>query len=221
MINIEALYNITYGLYIVSAGNKEKGNGYIANTVFQITSDPIKFAISCNKDNYTEELIEKHKSFAVSVLHQKTKAETFGNFGFKSGKESDKLEGITVKYGKTGAPIILDDSIAYFEFKLKEKIDQGSHWLFIGELVDAQIIDKTFDPMTYAFYKTDRKGVAPKNAPTYIKKENTSKKTSKKYKCKVCGHVYDDGIEDIKFTELPDDWMCPTCGVTKENFEEI
>ena len=221
MINIEALYNITYGLYIISAGNKEKGNGYIANTVFQITSDPIKFAISCNKDNYTEELIEKHKSFAVSVLHKEAKPETFRNFGFKSGKESNKLEGINVKYGKTGAPIILDDSIAYFEFKLKEKIDQGSHWLFIGELVDAQIIDKTFEPMTYAFYKTDRKGVAPKNAPTYIKKENTSNNTSKKYKCTVCGHIYDDGIEAIKFTELPDDWMCPTCGVTKENFEII
>ncbi len=221
MINIEALYHITYGLYIVSSGNKTEGNGYIANTVFQITSDPIKFAISCNKDNYTEKLIKKYKNFAVSVLHQKTKPETFGNFGFKSGKDFNKLEGFNIKYGKKGVPIVLDDSIAWFEFELREKIDQGSHWLFIGELVDAQIIDKTFEPMTYAFYKTERKGVAPKNAPTYIKEEKKQTKRLKVYQCAVCGHIYDDNIEKIKFEDLPDDWVCPTCGVNKEEFSEI
>jgi len=205
MINLEALHNITYGLYIVSSGNNTEGNGYIANTVFQITSDPVKFAISCNKNNYTEKLIEKYQNFAISVLHQKTKPETFGNFGFKSGKNINKLDGLNIKYGKTGAPVILNDSIAYFEFKLSEKIDQGSHWLFIGELANAQIIDKTFDPMTYAFYKTDRKGVAPKNAPTYIKKDKMQTTTKLKvYQCAVCGHIYDNSIEKIKFEDLPD-----------------
>ena len=221
MDNLNALNKITYGLYIVSAGNKEKGNGYISNTVFQITSDPIKFAISCNKKNYTSELIEKHKNLSVSVLKQNTKSELIGIFGFKTGKDFNKLEGMTVKYGITGAPVILDDTIAYLEFKLIEKINQGSHNLYIGELVDSKVIEINGEPLTYDYYKTVKKGTAPKNAPTYIKKELPENTNSKIYKCSVCGHIYDDSKEKIKFKDLPDEWTCPICGVTKEHFTEI
>lgn len=221
MINLKALYHITYGLYIVSSGNTKNGNGYISNTVFQITSSPAKFAISCNKDNYTSELIQKFKTFSVSVLHRNTKPETFGTFGFKTGKTFNKLKGMNIKSGKTGTLIILDDSIAYLEFKLTETIDEGTHLLFIGELVDAQIIDKNLEPITYAYYRNLKKGVAPKNAPTYIEQKEIKKPDSKIYKCSVCGHIYDDSIEDVKFENLPDNWICPTCGVTKENFIEL
>ena len=221
MINIEALYNITYGLYIVSAGTVETGNAYIANTVFQITSSPAKFAISCNKKNYTSELIQKFKSFTVSILHQNTKPETFGTFGFKSGKNFNKLEGMNLKSGKTGALIVLDDSIAYLEFKLSEKIDMGTHWIFIGELVDAQTIDESAEPLTYAYYRNFKKGTAPKNAPTYIKNKESKKTNTKVYKCSVCGHIYDDSTEKIKFEDLPEEWTCPTCGVSKDEFSEI
>lgn len=221
MINLKALYHITYGLYIVSSGNTKNGNGYISNTVFQITSSPAKFAISCNKDNYTSELIQKFKTFSVSVLHRNTKPETFGTFGFKTGKTFDKLKGMNIKSGKTGTLIILNDSIAYLEFKLIETIDEGTHLLFIGELVDAQIIDNTLEPITYAYYRNFKKGIAPKNAPTYIEEKEIKKPDSKIYKCSVCGHIYDDSIEDVKFENLPDNWICPTCGVTKENFIEL
>jgi len=223
MINKEALNYISYGLYIVSSGNKEKANGYIANTVFQITSEPAKFAISCNKNNYTSELIREYKSFSVSILKQETKSDTIGNFGFKSGKNFNKSEGFDIKYGKTGTPIFTNDSIAYLEFKLTDVIDINSHFLFIGELVDTQMIGKSETPLTYAYYKNVKKGIAPKNAPTYIKKENAKNKNTKLkiYKCSICGHIYDNNIEKIKFEELPDDWKCPTCGVSKEEFSEI
>ncbi len=221
MDNFNVLNKITYGLYIVSSGNKEKGNGFISNTVFQITSDPIKFAVSCNKNNFTSELIEKHKNFSVSVLKQNTKSELIGIFGFKTGKTFDKLKDMNIQYGKTGVPIVTDDTLAYLEFKLIEKIDQGSHNLYIGGLIDSKLMNADENVLTYDYYKTVKKGTAPKNAPTYIKKELPEKTNSKIYKCSVCGHIYDDKIEKIKFEDLPDDWTCPTCGVTKEHFSEI
>ena len=221
MINIEALYHISYGLYIVSSGNKKEGNAYIANTVFQITSEPAKFAVSCNKDNYTSSLIEKHQKFSVSILNKNTKSETIGNFGFKSGKNFNKFENFQIQYGKNECPIVLTDSNAFLEFKLTDTIDFGTHFLFIGELINAQILHSDEEPLTYAYYKNVKKGTAPKNAPTYIKKENKNKKAEKIYKCNVCGHIYDNNTEKIKFENLPDDWTCPVCGVGKSEFSEI
>lgn len=225
MIDFNSLFKITYGMYIVSSGDRNTGNGYISNTVFQVTSTPAKFAASCNKDNYTSKLIEEFQHFSVSILHQKTDANTFGTFGFKSGKDIDKLSAKEVKYGISGTPIILNDSIAYLECKVVEKIDMGTHWLFIGELIDAQIINDTEDPMTYDYYHKVKKGNAPKNAPTYIdKKKLVKKQESTKlpiYECIVCGHIYDDNEDDIKFVDLPEDWACPTCGAEKEDFTRI
>ncbi len=219
-MNIEALYNISYGLYIVSSGNKETGNGYIANTVFQITSEPAKFAVSCNKNNFTSEFIKKHKAFSVSILNRNAKSETIGNFGFKTGKKFNKLKGFDIKYGKTNVPVILNDSIAYMEFKLTDEIDMGAHILFIGELADAQMIAEG-EPLSYDYYRKAKKGVTPKNAPSYIKKEKTKKSEGKIYKCNVCGHIYDNNKEKTKFEDLPEDWTCPTCGVSKSEFSEI
>ncbi len=219
-MTLEALYNISYGLYIVSSGNRETGNGYIANTVFQITSEPPKFAVSCNKNNFTSEFIKKYKTFSVSILSQNAKSETIGNFGFKTGKNFNKLHGFDIKYGKTDVPVVLNDSIAYMEFKLTDEIDMGTHILFIGELIDAQMIAEG-EPLTYDYYRKAKKGVTPKNAPSYIKKEKIKKSEGKVYKCNVCGHIYDNNKEKIKFEDLPEDWTCPTCGISKSEFSEI
>ncbi len=197
MIDFNVLNKISYGLYIVSSGDKVNANAYIANTVFQITAEPAKFAISCNKDNFTSELIQKYKNFSVSILKQETRSETIGNFGFKSGKDSDKSEGFNVIYGKLGTPIFIDDTVAYMEFVLKEIIDVGTHFLFIGELIETKMLNNEEIPLTYSHYKNIKKGIAPKNAPTYIKKINRRSEKLKVYKCAVCGHIYDDNIEKI------------------------
>lgn len=216
MMNQEALYKITYGLYIVCSGDRKQGNGFISNTFFQVTSSPAQFAVCCNKDNYTAELIEKYGNFSVSVLHQNTAAEVFGRFGYKSGRDIDKLDGMDVKYGITGTPIILNDSLAYLEFKVVQKLDVGTHWLFIGELLDVEILDEVNFPITYAYYREVKKGVAPKNAPTYIAKpESEPEKVQEehnRYECSDCGYIYDDKEDGIRFSDLPDDWRCPVCG---------
>jgi flavin reductase (DIM6/NTAB) family NADH-FMN oxidoreductase RutF/rubredoxin len=225
MINFEALFKITYGLYIVSSGNRNTGNGYISNTVFQVTAEPAQFAACCNKNNHTCGLIEKHGYFSVSMLHQKTKSEIFTRFGYKSGKDINKFEGMTIKYGETGVPIVLEDTIAYLECKVVRTIDIGTHLLFIGELINAQITDEINEPITYSYYRQTKKAFAPRNAPTYIDKSKLIIKTkpvkSGIYKCSVCGYIYDESKEGIKFLDLPDNWKCPVCGTEKEYFIEV
>ena len=115
MINYEALFKISYGLYVVASGSKDYGNGYISNTVFQVTSDPPQFATCCNKDNHTAGLIQSSGLFSVSVLSLEAGATTIGTFGYKSGKDSDKLEKMNVRYGETGVPIVLDDAIHHLK----------------------------------------------------------------------------------------------------------
>lgn len=224
MINFETLFKVTYGLYIVCSGDKNKGNGFISNTVFQVTAEPPRFAACCNKNNYTAELIQKHNAFSVSVLDKDAKPTIFGTFGFKTGKDFDKMKGINVRYGDTGVPIVLDESIAVLEFKLLQTVDAGTHLIFIGELQNADILDNSKEALTYTYYRQARKGVAPKNAPTYIDKSKLEKKaeiTYKKYKCPACGYIYDEGTEKIKFKDLSDDWVCPVCGTEKSDFIEI
>jgi rubredoxin len=158
-------------------------------------------------------------------LHKDSLPDILGRFGYKSGRDIDKLDGLTVKYGVTGVPIVLNDCIAFLECRIVQTIDVGTHLMFIGELVQSEVLDTTKEPLTYLYYRKVRKGVAPKNAPTYIDKSKLGTKpqasTFKKYKCPACGYIYDEANENIKFADLPDDWVCPTCGTEKSDFIEI
>jgi flavin reductase (DIM6/NTAB) family NADH-FMN oxidoreductase RutF/rubredoxin len=225
MIDFEAFYKITYGLFIVSSGDTVKGNGFISNTVFQITAEPPQFAVACNKKNFTAEIIAQKKAFSVSILDQNTSPDILGRFGFKSGRDFNKLEGMSVNYGKTGVPIVINAAIAYLECTLVNTIDTGTHLIFIGELVQSVLLDKSKDPLTYLYYRQVLKGSAPVNAPTYIDKTkiDVTKQagTFRKYKCSACGYIYDEEIEKVKFSELPDSWTCPVCGSEKSEFIEV
>jgi flavin reductase (DIM6/NTAB) family NADH-FMN oxidoreductase RutF/rubredoxin len=225
MINYEALFSVSYGLYIVCSGTKETGNGYISNTVFQVTADPPRFATCCNKDNHTAALIQSSGKFSVSVLREEAGADIIGTFGYKSGKDVNKLAGMDVRYGETGVPIVLNDAIAVLEFRVQETIDVGTHLMFIGELVQAELLDEQADPLTYLHYRKVKKGVAPKNAPTYIDKSKLEKSGGEvdysNYECPACGYIYDEEKEGKKFDELPGDWECPVCGIEKTEFIQL
>ncbi len=225
MIQFEALFQISYGLYIVSSGNKTSGNGYISNTVFQVTAEPPRFAASCNKDNFTAEFIAESGAFAVSVLHNDTDPDIFGRFGYKCGRDFNKLDGMNVKYGETGVPIIMNDCIAFLEFKVVQTVDVGTHLIFIGELVQAELVDDTKEAITYLNYRKVRKGLSPKNAPTYIDKSKIEAKIVagglKKFECTACGYIYDEAEHEISFADLPEDWVCPVCLSEKAEFIEV
>ncbi len=227
-MNIKALYKLGYGLYIVTSIKGERLNGQIANTVFQITSEPPTVAVSINKKNLTWEFIRESGVFAVSVLCQDTPLSFIGHFGFKSGRDIDKLQGINYNLGQSRAPVVLDNAASYLEAKVSKEIDVGTHTIFVGEVIEADILnEKTC--MTYAYYHEVRRGTMPKTAPSYIEEKKIEAIKMVKYKCLVCGWVYDPELGDpdggIKpgtpFEEIPDDWVCPVCGATKSEFERM
>jgi len=225
MIDYQALFKISYGLYIVCSGSKEKGNGYISNTVFQVTSEPPHFATCCHKENHTAELIRSSGAYSVSVLHKDAAPDTIGTFGYKSGSDTDKLKGMQIRYGETGTPIVLTDTIAFMEFRVTETIDVGTHLMFIGKLVQSEILDHDAEPLTYRYYRDVKKGIAPKNAPTYIDRSRLVRsgptRAYARYQCPSCGYIYDEEKEGVRFGELPDDWVCPVCGEVKSEFIKL
>ena len=164
----EVLHKIVYGLYVVSSKRRggKKLNGQIANTVFQVTSNPKMVAICINKDNLTHEFI-KGGAFTISILSINTPMKFIGLFGFKSGRDTEKFEGVEYKIGETGMPILIENAIAYLECKVSSSMDVKTHTLFIGRVVDAASI-KDEPPMTYAYYHDIKHGLTPKAAPTYI-----------------------------------------------------
>jgi len=229
-MNIEAYFKLTYGLYVVSSVKEGKHNGYISNTVFQVTAEPARFAIACSKNNYTVELIQHSKVFGISVLKKDTRAEIIGTFGYKSGRNTEKFPGFTCKTGKTGVNLLLDDTLAWFECEVIQTIDTGTHLLFIGNVIDGELLNPAEEPLTYAYYREVKKGKAPKNAPTYIDPEKFRKQTAvtaDKYYCTTCGYIYDPALGDpehgiapgTRFEDLPDSWSCPVCGTEKDGFE--
>jgi len=187
-VDIKTLYQISYGLYIITSTRGGKFNGQIANTLFQVTSEPPTVAVSINKQNLTHEFIRDSRVFAASILSQDPPLSFIGNFGFKSGRDIDKLAQVNYKVGKTGAPIVLDHTLGYLEVKVINEVDVGTHTIFIGELMEAETL-RSGEPMTYAYYHEVKRGTAPKTAPTYIKEEKV--KRLAKYRCTVCGYIYD------------------------------
>jgi flavin reductase (DIM6/NTAB) family NADH-FMN oxidoreductase RutF/rubredoxin len=233
-----AFFKVTYGLYLVCSKDGNNLNGHISNTVFQVTADPPQFVVATHKNNLTTEYIRKSKVFSISILQQDVNLEFLGPWGFKSGRTVDKFRGISYKTGKTGVPIVLEKSVAYIECEVVSETDTGTHVLFLGKVVEAGILDPVPKPLTYGHYREVIKGLSPENSPTYtgdkVELSVTANKPAiakkpKKYQCKICGYIYDpeEGDPDsgiapgTAFEDIPDDWYCPVCGVTKKDFIEI
>lgn len=224
----KALHRISYGLYVISSRKGDRLNGQTANTVIQVSSEPPTISVCINKGNLTHEFIKDSGVFAVSVLSQDTPLSFIGRFGFKSGRDVDKLDGINHKIGETRAPIVLDNTLAYLEAKVTKEVDAGTHTIFMGELVGAEVL-REGEPMTYAYYHQVKRGTTPKTAPSYVEEKEKAAPKMAKYKCTVCSYIYDPELGDpdggIKpgtpFEEIPDDWVCPICGAAKNEFERM
>jgi rubredoxin/flavin reductase (DIM6/NTAB) family NADH-FMN oxidoreductase RutF len=210
-MNHKALHNLSYGLYVISSRKGDRFNGQIANTVFQITSEPPTIAVSINKQNLTHEFISASKVFTASILSRDTPLSFIGHFGFKSGREVDKLKDVN-----------------YLEARIINQLDVGTHTIFIGELVGADVL-REGEPMTYAYYHQVKRGTTPKTAPSYIEERKETVSKMAKYQCTVCGYIYDPQLGDpdggIKpgtpFEKIPDNWVCPVCGASKDQFEKV
>jgi flavin reductase (DIM6/NTAB) family NADH-FMN oxidoreductase RutF/rubredoxin len=232
-MNRTALQQCSYGVYIISAQEGGKLNGQIANTVCQVTAEPATVSVCINKQNLTHELISGSRAFSVSILAEGTPMQFIGRFGFKSGRDGDKFDGVNYRLGPSQSPIVLDHTTGYMDCELAASMDAGTHTIFLGRVVDADVVGGG-RPMTYEYYHRVKGGKSPKTAPTYIgagKDEKTERKggVMASYKCSICGYVYnpaegdpDSGIgASTAFEDLPDSWVCPACGAAKTEFEKV
>ena len=176
-MNTSALFKIGYGLYILTANEQGKDNGCILNSVMQVTSDPCQLAVCINKNNYTCEMVQHTKKFNLSVLAEGVSFDMFKNFGYQSGRNTDKFTNfVDVKRSPNGIYYITKDTNAYFSAYVQQEIDLGTHIMFIAQLVEAEILSEK-PTVTYDFYQ---KNIKP--AP---------QKTEKKgWRCKICGFIY-------------------------------
>ena len=222
------LHNIGYGMYIVSSNKGDLLNGQIANTLFQITNEPITLAVSINKKNLTHEYIEASKRFGVSILEQETPLSVIGKFGFKSGRTENKFKDTKFLKLDSGCPVVIENTLCYIEAKVINQFDCGTHTLFLGQMTDSRIL-KTGKPMTYDYYHQVKRGTTPETAPTFVRAEvarQEEQRPAQKYVCTVCNYVYDPLIGDpdggiqpgTAFEDIPDSWVCPVCGAKKIDF---
>lgn len=153
----QALFKISYGLYIVGSFSGDKINAQTCNTVFQITSAPMRVAIGINKNNLTHQYIKDSGFFSVCILGSES-LKAVQNFGFKSGRDKDKFEGVAHTIGSTGAPV-LDECIGFMEFRVNQAltVDAGTHTLFMGDVVDGRATRQDAEPLTYAGYRESKK----------------------------------------------------------------
>lgn len=240
----KAFHKLSYGLYIVATEFEGKKAGYIGNTAFQVTSNPPQIAISSHKNNATTDKILNSKIFSVSVLQKEANTALIGEFGFMSGADIDKFRNVKAITSITGAPVIVESTVAWFDCKVVNFVDVGSHILFIGEVLESEVISGD-EPLTYSYYREKYKMLAPKNAPTYVEKEKLEKevvpgpeikpepKTEpvidnelSSYTCSICGFRYNPEEGDptmgvppgTSFEDLPEDYKCPICNAGKEYF---
>lgn len=214
MINKNVFRDMSYGVYIISTLDGTRPTGCVANSAMQITSEPASIAVSINHDNYTNGCIEKTGKFALSILSEQSDAGLIGTFGFQSGKDVDKFDNVeAVK--KEGISVVAD-ACGYIVCKVVDKMETSTHTVFLGEVMDADVLRKK-DAMTYAYYHKVVKGKSPKNAPTYIAEEVEEVKTAK-WVCGICGYEYNGAVP---FEELPEDFTCPLCKQPKPVFRKV
>ncbi|MFZ5596527.1 MAG: flavin reductase [Bacillota bacterium] len=153
----KSLFKISYGLYVVGSKMGDRVNAQICNTVFQLTSAPMRIALGINKKNLTNEYIKSSGVLSVCVLG-KEGHDMVKKFGFKSGRDVDKFQGVKYREGSLGVPII-EDCIAYFECRVIPEMvmEVGTHTLFVAEVVEGEVL-RDEDPMTYALYRSFKSG---------------------------------------------------------------
>ena len=197
------MYKLTYGLFVLTTTDGEKQNGCIVNTVSMITDSPKRITVFVNNANYSAELLKKTGVFNVSVLTESAPFDIFKQFGFSSGRDTDKFAGGRYATSENGLYYLPEHTNAVLSAKVIDSYDYGSHTLFVAEVTEAKTLSSE-KSVSYEYYLN------------HIKPKPETKKESagKKWVCKICGYVYEG-------EELPPDYICPICKHPAEDFELI
>lgn len=198
--DLTALFNIGYGLYVVTSSDGKKDNGLIVNTVTQVTNTPNRIAVCINKDNYSHHVIKQTGKMNINCLSQDAPFSVFQNFGFQSGRSADKFAGQEILRSDNGLAFLPMYINSFMSLKVEQYVDLDTHGMFICSVTESRVISHV-ETMTYTYYQNN---VKPKP-------ETEGKKG---WVCKVCGYVYEGD-------ELPDDFVCPLCKHGAADFERI
>ena len=209
MIEKEAMYKITYGLFMLTTTDGEKQNGCIVNTVSMITDNPKRIVVFVNKANYTEELLRKTGIFNVSILTEKTPFDIFRQFGFSSGRDTDKFQGKTYPQTENGLNYLPEYANAVLSAKVVNAYDYDTHTLFVAEVTEAKTLSQD-KSVTYEYYLSN---IKPKLQTTAQESKQEEQPKTEKWVCKICGYEHEG--------PLPADFICPWCKHPAEDFERV
>ena len=198
--DMKALFNIGYGLYVVTSNDGTKDNGLIVNTVSQLTSTPNRIAVCINKQNYSHHVIKQTGIMNVNCLDTSAPFSVFQKFGFQSGRNADKFLGIDELRSDNGLRFLPRYINSFMSLRVEDYMDLGTHGMFICSVAEARVMGKQ-ESMTYSYY---HKNVKPK----------PQTEGKKGYVCKICGWVYEGD-------PLPEDIICPLCKHGAADFEPI
>ena len=197
---MSALFNIGYGLYVITSNDGTRDNGMIGNTVAQVASSPNRIMVSINKGNYSHDVIKETGKMNVNCLSVEAPFSVFQNFGFQSGRNAEKFADGVAKRSENGLAVLTQYVNACISLQVEEYVDMGSHGMFLCSVTEEMILgDK--ETMTYTYYQNN---VKPK--PQAPKKKG--------WVCKICGYVYEG-------EELPADFICPLCKHPASDFEPL
>lgn len=201
----QAMFKLTYGLFVITAREGDKHNGCIVNTAIQVADNPKRISVAVNKQNYTHDMIMNTGEMVVSIISEDADFKLFKHFGFQSGRDVDKF--LDFKYCEdsgNGVKYITKGTNAYISAKVVDTVDVGTHTIFIGEVCNMKVLSST-PSATYAYY---HEHIKPK--PGSEKKEDG--KTI--WRCEICGYEYEG-------EELPEDFTCPLCKHPASDFTKV
>lgn len=210
MIQPEAMFKFSYGLFVLTAKNSVKDSGCIINTAQQVTVTPNQISVAVNKSNYTHDMIMESGAFNISVLSEEATFPVFQRFGFASGRDTDKLEGFQDSIGRSenGVIYVTEGTNAFLSGKVVQTVDLGTHSLFIAEVTEAQVLS----PVPSATYSYYFEHIKPK--PQATVPADAAEEPKVTWVCKICGYVYEGD-------PIPEDFICPLCKHGAQDFERV
>ncbi|WP_365368652.1 flavin reductase [uncultured Senegalimassilia sp.] len=223
MFDKKAFHSLSYGMYVIGTRFDDKDYGCVANTFAQVTSSPLQVSVALNKENATTAAVRQAGRFTASCLSEQADMQLIGTFGFHTSTELDKFAQHASARDESGLPYVAEQCCAWFSAKVVSELDLGTHVLFVGEVEECAKVADAAAPMTYASYHQVKGGKTPPKASSYLGEEqpaaapaesSAAEQPKVAWRCTICGHMeYVD--------ELPDDFVCPVCGVGKEFFERV
>ena len=203
-MNKKAMYNLTYGLFVLTSAHEGRDSGCIINTAGQVTSEPNRISIAVNKVNFTHDLVKASGRFNVSILSEDASFDTFRHFGFQSGRTVDKFHQYpSCQRSENGLYYVTAGTNGYISATVEQAMDLGSHTLFIAGVDDMEVLSDV-PSATYSYYQSHIK--------PQPQKSQTGGKTQ--WRCTVCGYIYEG-------EELPADFICPLCKHPASDFEKV